>query len=356
MSTLIISNEEAFLKYVNSVIVSGEEPRELKFEGWPSINLDIKGERYHSSLPTKLMEGLVSFQNEIDKAYALLSYRSANRQKLTNDDKEKLELVFTIKEGSTGASVDLGGWINGIINKLDVVFEDMTGKQKTGLIALLILSVVGSYTAIDFKQSTSKAEVELAKEETAQKAEQERTLQIESLTDSNEKTVQVLRDILLEKAVEESPRRAKDVVKIVNEGYKEVIKSVQDADQISIGDTTYSNSEIKRISEKPQVVKNVDQQKGDFYIDAIKKKESYLIVGVSSKADDASFNIKVDTSFLKPEENNALYDAFRDGEAITLDYQANLQNGEILNARLIKVVLEETLAEEKDTTSTSYDS
>ncbi|WP_105200946.1 hypothetical protein [Pseudoalteromonas sp. T1lg10] len=339
MSAFIISDEKTFLEYAHAVIAGQQDATDVKFENWPIISLNIKGKRYHSSLPTKLMEGLVCLQSEINKAYALISYRSANRQKLTNDDKEKLELTFTIKEGSTDTSGNLGDWVNAIINKLDVVLDDMTGKQKTGLIALLILAITGSYSVVEFNDSLQKTKIEIAKQEASKHQEEQRTEQIIALSETNKTAINALRQQVMEEAIEVSPKRAKQAVQIVNNGYREVVKSVQDADQMSIGDSTYSNAEIRKISEKPSVTRDVDEDSGDFHIDSIKRKETHLIVGVTMVGDDVSFNIKVDTSFLKPEESDSLYNAFRDGKPITLDYQANLQNGEILNARLIKVVL-----------------
>lgn len=339
MSTITINNESAFLEYVHSVITGKREPSDIKFENWPNIDFDIKGDRYHSSLPTKLMEGLVCLQNEIDRAYALINYRNATRQKLTNADKERLELVFEIKEGSTGASVNLGDWVNGILSKLDVVFEDMTGTQKTGIIALLILSVSGAYTASEFIQGANKVEIELAKQATTQRIEDNKTQQIEALVGSTNLTVEALRDVVLKEAFTATPKHSRKVIDIVNNGYKEVVKSVPDAEQLSIGDTTYTHEDIKRISEKPTVVRDVSEENNDFSIDSIKKKGTYLIVGATIADDDVSFNIKVDTGFLKNEENNLLYDAFRDNKFVNIDYQANLTGGEVQNARLIRIVM-----------------
>lgn len=340
MTQLVIENEAQFLEYLNGVLCEDKEPKDLRFVGWPSVNIDIKGKRYHSSLPTKLMEGFVTFQQELDRAYALIQYRVANRQKLTNGDKEALELVFKIEEGSTGASSPLGDWINGIIGKLETVFEDMSGKQKTALIALLIFCVTGSYTAVQFAGISSKLEAEVVKAEASTKAEAERTAQITELTETNEATIAALRDIMLKQAVEQSPKRARKVVDVMEEGYKNVVRSAQDAEQISIGEAVYSRAQIKAISEKPDIVRDVSEDSGEFYIESIKKKDSNMTVGVFDVSSEATFNIKIDTSFIEEEERETIHNAFRDNTKVKLHYQANLQNGEIMNARLIKVIPE----------------
>lgn len=337
---LQIESEKQFLQYVHDVFNEEQEPQDLVFKSWPNIEIDISGERYHSSLPTKLMEGFVSFQQELDRAYALILYRAANRQKLTNDDKDALELVFKIQEGSTGASSGLGDWVNGICNKLEVVLEDMSGKQKTALIALLILSVTGSYAVTEFNNISSKVEIEKLKAEAQANAEQQRSEQIETLTETTDAALTTLREVVLSEVRENSPRRGQQVIDVVTEGYKTVFRSAQDAEKISIGETDYSKEEIETISARPDVVKDVTEDSGEFYIESIKKRDYYLTVGVLEVSTGNTFNVKVDTSFLKDEEKDTIHNSFRDGTSVTLDYQANVHDGEIVNARLIKVSVE----------------
>lgn len=343
--TLVIKSEQDFLNYAYSVLIKDENEQSINFDGWPTVNLDIKGNRYHSSLPTKLMEGLVSFQQEVDKAYACLQYNTSNRQKLTNSDKDILELVFTIKEGSTGASGGGSDWINGLLDKLDVVFKDMSGRQKTALLALLLLSVTGAYVGVSFLEGQNKVAIEQQKSITSVEVEKQRTEQIKTLSDTNALSIAALRDAVLNKAMAESPEQGLKVVEHFEEGYKNVVKSVPDADQMTIGDMTLNKEDIKRISVKPDVVKDVSEAAAAFFVESIKKKRDYMIVGVIAVDSELSFNIKVDTSFLKDAEKEALHNAFRDEHSIKLKYQANLKNGEIVNARLINVVNETQIAQ-----------
>lgn len=330
---LVINTEEEFLSYAYGVLFEENKVEFLNFNGWPKVNLDIKGERYHSSLPTKLMEGLIGFQQEVDKAYASLLYGASNRQRLTNADKDILELVFTIKEGSTGASSGDGSWFNGFWDKLDVVCNDMTGTQKTSILVIVTLAIGGYFATKTFTDAQTK-----------QHAEEQRTEQITALTDMNNKTVEAMRDSLMSKALELAPASsgAQKVVEHMEEGYKSVVKSVQDADELYIGDTKFNKAQIHTISAKPDVVNEVDEVTGAFFIDSISKKRSdYLNVSVQGVDSELSFNIKVDRSFLKDDENAALHEAFYNETSIKLKYQAKLKNGEIADARLIHVVVDD---------------
>lgn len=342
--TLVIKSEQDFLGYAYGVLFENKEEQSINFDGWPTVNLDIKGNRYHSSLPTKLLEGLVSFQQEIDKAYACLQYDTSNRQKLTNADKDSLELVFTIKEGSTDASGGGSDWLNGVLDKLDVVFKDMSGLQKTALLSLLVLSVTGAYVAESFFDGQNKVAIEEQKSAASIESEKQRTEQIKTLTEVNALSIDALRHAVLDKSFKESPEKGLKVVEHIEEGYKNIVKAVPDAEQLAIGDTTFDKSDIKRISAKPDVVKDVEESTASFFIESLKKKPDYMIAGVVAVDSDLTFNLKVDTSFLQDDEKNAIHNAFRDESSVKLKYQANLKNGEIVNARLIKVVEEQSLA------------
>tara|TARA_B100002049_G_scaffold236569_1_gene223699 strand:+ start:1428 stop:2480 length:1053 start_codon:yes stop_codon:yes gene_type:complete len=349
MSPLVISNELDFLEYAHGVLAEDKEFQEIRFEGWPVLNFNIKGKRYNSSLPTKLMEGFVSFQQEVDRAFALIQYRAANRQKLTNDDKEVLELVFKIKEGSTDASSPMADYINGLINQLGALFEDMSSKQKVGLIALIVFCLTGGYAINQFTSMTTKLETERLKAESSEKIEAEKTKQFKELTDNNELTISALKEIVMNEAIQKSPKRGAEVVKVFGEGYKSVVRSASDAEQISIGESTYNKAAIRTISEKPDIIRDVSQDSGAFFIEGIKKKDTYLSISVSNVMTDDTFNIKADTSFLEDDERISLYDAFRDNTEVQLEYQANLQNGDIVNARLIKVLLEDSSSQTAST-------
>ncbi|AJR09634.1 hypothetical protein C9J03_16045 [Photobacterium gaetbulicola] len=333
LEQLVIKTEKDFLKYAMDVLVYDKEEKDIVFDGWPIVDIDIKGDRYHSSLPTKLMESFVGFQQEVDKAYTTLIYDTSNRQKLTNSDKESLELVFTIRKGSTGATSS-GDWFSSICEKLDVVFKDMSGRQKLALLAVVALAISGTYSGTKYMDGQSKEAVE--KQRTEQIA-----LMTKAMSENSQHSVEAMRDVVLAKALEEAPEKGHRVVAHLDEGYKGIIKAVPDAERVKIGKVIkLNNADIKRISTKPDVVTEVKDWTGYFVIESMSnnKAKGYMILGVSPESDDASFSIRVDHSFITNSEKDTLHNAFRDGEPVHLDYQAKLKNGEIAEARLLRVL------------------
>ncbi|ELV8850525.1 hypothetical protein QNE68_000705 [Vibrio fluvialis] len=360
MSALVINDEETFLDYVYGVLIKNDEPRELVFNGWPQLSIDITGERYHSSLPTKLMEGFLSLQQGIDKAYATLLYDTSNRQKLTNVDKETLELVFKIEEGSTNASGPTGDWLNKILEKLEVVLENMSGKQKTAAIAIVALSVAAtiitpSYFDHQTKETQEQTKQVQLQEETKQKEiaknlevirAQENTKQTELVSDIATTAIldaQAKRDAIVTESIKELPTKAPKVIQHIDDGFKSVVRSVPDATKLVIGTATLEKEDIDRVSAKPDVVKDVSEKTDVFIIEYIKKRNvtgdlEGLLLGVVNTESDENFTIKVDTAFLKDDESRALYGSFEHSEKIQLNYQAKYKNGDIVEGRLIKVI------------------
>lgn len=331
---LRITNEQQFFEYANGVLMEGQEVQRIVFDGWPTTKFNVVGARYHSSLPAKMMEGLIDFQHEVEKTYAKLSYGVANRNKLTNADKDALEIVFKIKEGSTDAEGPNDSWFNKIWDKLDLIFEDMTGLQKTAILSVLVIAGTTMYVApqvIDSNEKVALAELELEKEKVD--------------ADKDNLVVGALRDIVLAKSKEETPEQSKAILDHFDEGYKSVIRSVQDANKMEIGGTVYSNQEIIDISAKPDVVTDVEEVESEVHIDSIKKNSDYMLLGVTTTDGILTFNIKVDTSFLPDSEREWLHDSFRDGRKTTLKYQVKLKNGDISEARLISVKDLEEMAE-----------
>ena len=104
----------------------------IKFDGWPVFDLDIEGARYHSTVTTPLMKGLLEYQQVINRLFADSVYSKGARA-LSEEDRANLELTFEVAEGSSDISALLGN----VFNKLgEKMIDKMTGRQ-------LVFSVVG---------------------------------------------------------------------------------------------------------------------------------------------------------------------------------------------------------------------
>lgn len=81
--------------------------RELRFEGWPSLDLNVKGRDWHSTVPTRVMPALLDVQKDLHRAYASIRYDEPNLRRLRSEERDALEVVVKVKEGSSAFNADL---------------------------------------------------------------------------------------------------------------------------------------------------------------------------------------------------------------------------------------------------------
>ena len=82
-------------------------PLDLKFVGWPTLDLRYKGRDFDSSVPTRIMPSLLEAQQEIHRVYCQARYGQQALRKLTSGDRERLELVVRVKRGSSSLETNL---------------------------------------------------------------------------------------------------------------------------------------------------------------------------------------------------------------------------------------------------------
>lgn len=112
---LFIRNEDdawSALKYALSNNPSLPEDFEIIFDGWPKYDLHVSGKDWNQTVPTRIMGPLLEVQKDLHRAYTSVRYGSENVRKLTEDDREKLELVIKVNEGSSEYDAELWKQLN----------------------------------------------------------------------------------------------------------------------------------------------------------------------------------------------------------------------------------------------------
>lgn len=168
---LYIRNEDDAWRVLKYALDHGSDiPADINviFDGWPTYDLNIKGKDWHSSVPTRVMGPLLEVQKDLYRAYTSIRYNGANLQKLTDEDREKLELVIGVKEGSSDFDAEL--W-----NQLSEIGKAAVGKM-TGteiIITVVGLSLVLTGGAVAkhwiskrLKEKESDNQIELSMQET----------------------------------------------------------------------------------------------------------------------------------------------------------------------------------------------
>lgn len=61
------------------------------FDGWPTLNLYLQGEKFHQSITPTVMKGLLEFQKGIYRSYAAAKYDHPAKR-LSEKERDELEI------------------------------------------------------------------------------------------------------------------------------------------------------------------------------------------------------------------------------------------------------------------------
>ena len=109
---------------------------EIRFDGWPRLNLAIEGEKFDGGLPIRLMPTLVRYQRIMDRAYA--RSLGKKRARLTEYESKRVELIAYVKPGSTSIS---SGLSRALTNALVEAVRNMSSTT-------LVITILGTAAII----------------------------------------------------------------------------------------------------------------------------------------------------------------------------------------------------------------
>lgn len=103
MEKILISNEDEAIELL-AKLVDGHKLNEsmsIEFDSWPKFTIRIQGDDFKGTIPTRIMPTLLDLQKEVHRVYCLTTYGDENLRRLTKKDREQLELVVKIEDGSS---------------------------------------------------------------------------------------------------------------------------------------------------------------------------------------------------------------------------------------------------------------
>ncbi|SUB33554.1 Uncharacterised protein [[Pasteurella] mairii] len=188
---ITISNEQNFLEFISSLTNNKDidlnqkdfKLPDIKFEGYPSLFFNVKGKTYSSTLTTPLLNALTGVTDEIQRAYCLLKYKTSNLQRLTTEDKEELDIIFKIKDGSSEGESDTARIANGAFGVIKEGLKGMNGWQRLAILIVFITAIGG----LGWKWLDNQKENEETNAALLSKA-------IEALDNSNKQALSLLKE------------------------------------------------------------------------------------------------------------------------------------------------------------------
>lgn len=172
---IIKSEDDAFAALQKALAQELDENTQVVFEGWPVFRLTISGEDFDSSIPTRIMPPILDLQRELYRIYCKARYNSEDTKRLTQDERELLELVVTVERGSSAFITELANSLNEIVKN-----SNMSGDHALILLVSVAVLITASYGWRDWLR---KREREHGQEITVRLSEQE-TRRLELVTEA----------------------------------------------------------------------------------------------------------------------------------------------------------------------------
>ena len=307
------------IESIFSRIDKGEEISidRLKVDLFRSVNFKIYGdpERYNGTLPASLAQGLCEFQTEIYKVFTLIKYKTDNLQRLTSQDKEDAEIIFTIDEGCTDILAALTDLFEAFGKAFEKVTHGMSPAQKTLCFLFAVTVVGGAWVGTSYLEH--HADVEIKQEDTKQE---------EAKVKSENERMTILRDGMLEairaKAGVDVVERAEGIQEHTAKAYTGILKGASDADKIvisGISSVELSQKDIHEIIKNPIEKAKNEERTLEVVIDSIKRSADKITISCREPTGDSSFPVSVDTSFIDDKDEIALlFDAMKENKTVKI--------------------------------------
>ncbi|MGF1723198.1 hypothetical protein [Photobacterium nomapromontoriensis] len=331
MASVTITSNEDFIEFTKRVLLDNDNSiDDVKFDGWPTVNYYIKGERYNQSLPITAMEGYVGYQQELYRLFTDLKYNSASLQMLRADDKADLELVFRVKEGSSDTEADGWSLLNKLTDSLTAITTGMDGMEKLILIITIAGFISGSFCY--YVRSNRKLENEqfLAQQETTRAA---------LLTGEKnlKESCSLLQDVLTQHpSFNATHTKAIDYSERAN---TTLMRRVSDAEFVRTGNNEYREAEIREFSRRQRGENGKRNERvDDFYIDGIERMDQEsLLIKTTKVSSNAQIRMKALASIIG-DDLEALTNAFLTGSAVKVKYMSSVRAGDEYSAQFSYVV------------------
>jgi len=275
---------------------------ELNFDNWPQFQINVKGNRYNSTLPTSLMRSLVELQTHLNRVYSEVIYGKSARS-LTLEERNNLEIVFKVEQGSSAVFADISGFFTEMGK---TAMEKMTGTQVVMLVLGASTLLAGSSSYVSYLNNIEKSEAEANRHEITLELikQQPKLLQIQS-----------------------------DQVAM----FTNILRSVPDAESVTLNEIVINKdqlSEITKIERNSKELMRID----DLYnISSLKIKSEFYQIEIIRKSDDKSIFTKLSKGHFSIAEMNLITEAFTSESSIHLNILARVRDEIIASANIVGV-------------------
>ena len=309
-----------------------EDIDRLDFSQWPTLDIKIEGDKYHSTITPDLAKSLYDFVYELKRGYAEIKYGTSNLQRLRKEDTALFDsITFKISEGCSDVKGEgFGRVYDAIAQAIKDGFKDMTPRQKMATIGI-VASIGAGYLAFD-SYLEHQHEQEMA------------VIDGNNQRDAYNHTKNMAE--LVAEVSNTSPRAQQALSgfrRHAEEGHRNIVESVNDADRIIYSGQTLEEVDIERITHDRPITSDSETYKDIVTVEQMKRLVSRQEVRVSfySPRFDRQITVKYDMDYLGTRKESRLMEAFSNNvyQAVEIEYSAvfNEGNREFIRGTLISI-------------------
>jgi hypothetical protein len=248
---LLVIHSEAEAYQLLEQALSGRVPPfgEVRFEGWPKLEIHLRGKDFNSSLTPPVMKGLLAFQKGIYQSYAAAKYEDPSKR-LSDEEKRALEIVVKVEPGSSDLKVDFQELAAELIKQVGGKMDSQT-----------ILIVVLTFLVLYFGSTTLKSYLDDRKELRLREVSDEtqrRTLEALEFNSAQETD----RIRILAEAIGSRPQ-LQNVAAIAHDARTELVKGIGEADEATISGVSLTGKAAVTL------VKNARRQSEEIRLDGL---------------------------------------------------------------------------------------
>lgn len=232
MTEVIASDADAYRwlsQYLQEGAVEG-----VRLENWPNLTIRLTGEKFHNSLTPSVMKGFVDYQNSIYRAYALARYGVPDVRKLSTEERDALDLVIVVDEGSSILGVDFQ-------DTVDKLLGPVGDKMEPSHLIMLLLGFGLLWAGKESYKSYLNHRRRIREAELNSDDRRNSLQQVEALSAQETERLRILNGM-----IKKSPQ-FRNMASLAYDGKTDLLKALAHADVVEIDGVEVDGNVIKEL-------------------------------------------------------------------------------------------------------------
>lgn len=226
---LVVRDEDSLWSAIEQAVAGGFDRGDtLRFDGWPRLEIVLRGDKFRQTLTPDVMKGLVDFQSRLERSYAYLLYGERNARRLKKEEKADLQYLVKVENGSSFLGLNLTEVLQHVADRS---VGRMNGNQVLAGV-LAISALIGAYSVWQAWLDHERALREMDHQEALEDKETER--------------LSMLARIIAD------DRGLQEVGDDLEDGRRNMIRHFSEAESADIAGQRLEHDEINEIGSKPR--------------------------------------------------------------------------------------------------------